>query len=216
MLRILLGRARTGKSARVLEEIRTLGDSSQQILLVPEHASHVAEVDVCRACGVTASRHAEVLTFKLLASRVLTLTGGAAEVTLDNGGKLLLLQRVLVSLAPSLRVYRRPSQRAAFLESLLALIEELQAYAVAPEVLAEKAEAIAGESGERLRDVALLYGSSTRAGAMRATGWRSWRRTLRPPATPTIRTFFSTAFPTSRAASGTSCAFCSSGQKASP
>ena len=88
MLRILLGRARTGKSARVLEEIRALGDSSQQILLVPEHASHVAEVDVCRACGVTASRHAEVLTFKLLASRVLTLTGGAAEVTLDNGGKL--------------------------------------------------------------------------------------------------------------------------------
>ena len=79
MLRILLGRARTGKSARVLEEIRALGDSSQQILLVPEHASHVAEVDVCRACGVTASRHAEVLTFKLLASRVLTLTGGAAD-----------------------------------------------------------------------------------------------------------------------------------------
>lgn len=66
---------------------------------------------------------------------------------------------MLVSLAPSLRVYRRPSQRAAFLESLLALIEELQAYAVAPEVLAEKAEAIAGESGERLRDVALLYGA---------------------------------------------------------
>ena len=55
MLRILLGRARTGKSARVLEEIRALGDSSQQILLVPEHASHVAEVDVCRACGPTAS-----------------------------------------------------------------------------------------------------------------------------------------------------------------
>ena len=39
MLRILLGRARTGKSARVLGEIRALGDSSQQILLVPEHAS---------------------------------------------------------------------------------------------------------------------------------------------------------------------------------
>ena len=33
MLRILLGRARTGKSARVLEEIRALSDSSQQILL---------------------------------------------------------------------------------------------------------------------------------------------------------------------------------------
>lgn len=160
MLRILLGRARTGKSARVLEEIRALGDSSQQILArAGARFARRGGGRVPAPCGVTASRHAEVLTFKLLASRVLTLTGGAAEVTLDNGGKLLLLQRVLVSLAPSLRVYRRPSQRAAFLESLLALIEELQAYAVAPEVLAEKAEAIAGESGERLRDVALLYGA---------------------------------------------------------
>jgi len=59
---------------------------------------------------------------------------------------------VLVSLAPSLRVYRRPSQRAAFLESLLALIEELQAYAVAPEVLAEKAagKGVFGLSGRIL------------------------------------------------------------------
>ena len=87
MLRILLGRARTGKSARVLEEIRALGDSSQQILLVPEHASHVAEVDVCRACGVTASRHAEVLTFKLLASRVLTLDRAYAKEILNALGK---------------------------------------------------------------------------------------------------------------------------------
>ncbi len=171
MLRILLGRARTGKSARVLEEIRALGDSSQQILLVPEHASHVAEVDVCRACGVTASRHAEVLTFKLLASRVLTLTGGAAEVTLDNGGKLLLLQRVLVSLAPSLRVYRRPSQRAAFLESLLALIEELQAYAVAPEVLAEKGR---GHRG-RERRAAARCGAALRRVSCQAPRGRARR-----------------------------------------
>jgi len=93
MLSILLGRAGSGKSRRILERIRTLGDDSAQILLVPEHASHVAEIDVCRACGDTASRHAEVLTFKLLASRVLSRVGGAAEVTLDNGGKILLLQR---------------------------------------------------------------------------------------------------------------------------
>ena len=99
MLRILLGRARTGKSARVLEEIRALGDSSQQILLVPEHASHVAEVDVCRACGVTASRHAEVLTFKLLASRVLTLTGGAAESSCCSSVCWCRLRRACASIA---------------------------------------------------------------------------------------------------------------------
>ena len=153
-----MGRARTGKSERVLKRIAELGDSSQQILLVPEHASHVAEMDVCRACGDAASRHAEVLTFKLLSTRVLQVCGGSADVTLDAGGKLLTLQRALTELAPSLKVYRRASQRAAFLESLLDVMEELQAYAVAPETLAERVEDLEGESGDKLRDIALLYG----------------------------------------------------------
>ena len=100
LLHILMGRARTGKSERVLQRIAALGDSSQQILLVPEHASHVAEMDLCRVCGDTASRHAEALTFKLLASRVLSICGGSADVTLDSGGKLLTLQRTLTELAP--------------------------------------------------------------------------------------------------------------------
>ena len=158
LLHILMGRARTGKSGRVLQRIAALRDSSQQILLVPEHASHVAEMDLCRVCGDTASRHAEALTFKLLASRVLGICGGSADVTLDNGGKLLTLQRTLTELTPSLRVYKRPSQRAAFLESLLAVMEELQAYAVSPEQLAQSVEQIEGESGDKLRDLALIYG----------------------------------------------------------
>lgn len=158
MLHILMGRAGSGKSARVLRELARLGDTSRQILLVPEHASHMAEVDVCRACGDSAGRHAEVLTFKLLATRVLSIVGGAADVTLDNGGKLLTMQRTLQELAPYLTVYRRPSARAAFLESLLALMEELQAYAVTPETLSERVAQLTGESGDKLRDVALLYG----------------------------------------------------------
>ena len=158
LLHLLMGRARTGKSERVLKRIAEMGDSSQQILLVPEHASHVAEMDVCRACGDAASRHAEVLTFKLLSTRVLQVCGGSADVTLDAGGKLLTLQRALTELAPSLKVYRRASQRAAFLESLLDVMEELQAYAVVPETLAERVEDLEGESGNKLRDIALLYG----------------------------------------------------------
>ena len=158
MLKLLIGRARTGKSERILREIARQGDAGRQILLVPEHASHVAEVDVCRACGDGASRHAEVLTFKLLSSRVLALTGGSADVTLDNGGKLLTLHAALQELAPSLRVYGRPSQRPAFLESLLDVIEELQAYAVSPEKLSASVAELEGESGDKLRDVALLYG----------------------------------------------------------
>lgn len=161
MLRILMGRARTGKSERVLFEIARAPRQEpvrRQILLVPEHASHVAEVDLCRVCGDTASRYAEALTFKLLASRVLSITGGSADVTLDGGGKLLTLQRTMQELASTLKVYCRPSRRSAFLEGLLDVMEELIAYAVAPETLMEKVEDIPGESGDKLRDIALIYG----------------------------------------------------------
>ena len=83
MLTILMGRAKTGKSEQVLRQIRELGDSGQQILLVPEHASHQAEVDLCRACGPTASRHAEVLSAELedVAAIDITLEGEEYAIT---------------------------------------------------------------------------------------------------------------------------------------
>ena len=159
MLYILMGRAKTGKSNTVLRRIAELGDSSQQILLVPEHASHQAEVDLCRICGPTASRHAEVLSFRRLSDRVLSITGGIAQVTLDAGGKLLTLQKALLEIAPELTVYRRPSQKSAFLQQLLDLFDELRCYEVTPEVLYAQAQEIAGATHDKLCDLSLLYGA---------------------------------------------------------
>ena len=159
MLTILMGRARSGTSEEVLRRIAALGDESEQILLVPEHASHQAEVDLCRACGPTASRHAEVLSFRRLGDRVLSITGGAAQVTLDGGGKLLTLQKALFEVAPSLTVYRRPSQKAAFLRQLLDLFDELRCYDVTPRTLDEKAREISGATRNKLLDLSLLYGA---------------------------------------------------------
>ncbi|MBQ2830791.1 MAG: PD-(D/E)XK nuclease family protein [Oscillospiraceae bacterium] len=158
MLKLLIGRACSGKSARILREICGLGDDSQQILLVPEHASHAAETDICRACGDTASRHVEALTFKQLARRVLSLTGGLCDYALDAGGKLLTLERALYETATQLRVYKRPSQRVAFLGGLMRLFDEFSAYEIAPETLFTCAEDIGGAQGDKLHDLALLYG----------------------------------------------------------
>ncbi len=159
MLHILIGRAKTGKSKTVLRRIRELGDQGRQILLVPEHASHQAEVDLCRECGPTASRHAEVLSFRRLAERVLGITGGAAQVTLDAGGKLLTLQKALLEVAPELTVYRRPSRKSAFLQQLLDLFDELRCYEVTPEILYGQSQEINGATRDKLRDLSLLYGA---------------------------------------------------------
>ena len=159
MLHILIGRAKTGKSDTVLRRIAELGDAGRQILLVPEHASHQAEVDLCRVCGPTASRHAEVLSFRQLSSRVLSITGGIAQVTLDAGGKLLTLQKALLEVAPELTVYRRPSQKSSFLQQLLDLFDELRCYEVTPETLYAQSRDISGATRDKLRDLSLLYGA---------------------------------------------------------
>lgn len=157
MLTLLTGRARTGKSTTVLSRIAARPGGRDQILLVPEHASHQAEVDLCRACGDAASRFAEVLSFRRLSDRVLSITGGAARVTLDAGGKLLTLEKALIEVSPELTVYRRPSRKSAFLRRLLDLFDELRCYEVSPEVLYERSRDIAGATRDKLRDLSLLY-----------------------------------------------------------
>ena len=54
MLSIWIGRAGAGKSRRVLETMARQRSQRPQVLLVPEHISHEAEVDLCRALGPTA------------------------------------------------------------------------------------------------------------------------------------------------------------------
>ncbi len=157
MLTLLTGRARTGKSTTVLNRIAARPGGRDQILLVPEHASHQAEVDLCRTCGDTASRFAEVLSFRRLSDRVLSITGGAARVTLDAGGKLLTLEKALLEISPELTVYRRPSRKSAFLRRLLDLFDELRCYEVSPETLYEQSQAVAGATRDKLRDLSLLY-----------------------------------------------------------
>ena len=157
MLTIWIGRAGSGKSARVLETMGRERERRSQLLLVPEHTSHEAELDLCRACGPTASRNAEVLTFQSLATRVLSETGGLAEVTLDNGGKLLTMRRCLQELHSNLKVFGRPSQRAAFLHQLTTLADEFYAYEIAPETLYRHVADMEGAMGDKLRDVALIF-----------------------------------------------------------
>ena len=155
MLEIILGRANTGKSARILEKIQKSEGGDQ--LLVPEHASHQAELDLCRVCGPTAARRAEVLSFRLLAHRVLAVTGGLAEVSLDAGGKILMMQRALQEVSATLQVYRRPSQKTAFLSGLVALAEEFQTCRVQPEDLSDVLPGLTGMSAGKVHDLAIIY-----------------------------------------------------------
>lgn len=168
MLKLILGRAKTGKTTYLLNAVRREGPSRPQVLLVPEQVSHDAERQLCAQCGPAASRYAEVLSFTRLAHRVFTRAGGLARPQLDGGGRLLLMSQAVASVSSSLRVYARPSKKAAFLEQLLATGDELKSYCVQPEELLQAAGEQPGEEGDRLHDLGLILGAYQALTAERA------------------------------------------------
>lgn len=67
-LRIITGRAGAGKSKLVLETIAAQRFERPQILLVPEHATHEAELDLCRALGIPPAVTGRCCAFRALPS----------------------------------------------------------------------------------------------------------------------------------------------------
>lgn len=157
MMQLLIGRANTGKSHRIFEQIQEKGKVRKQILLVPEHVSHQTEVELVRLCGAGVSGYAEVLSPRLLANRVLALTGGLTDGALDAGGKLLMMQLAIQETSSVLKVYARPSRKASFLAELVTLCDELQSCHILPEALSDVSQVAGGMSGDKLRDLSLIY-----------------------------------------------------------
>ena len=190
MLQLWIGRAGTGKSERILETMKRDCRTRGQVLIVPEHVSHEAEVALCRALGDTASRYAEVLSLRNLSGRVLGEVGGLSDFTLDGGGKLLTMRMALQEVGGSLHVFNNPSRRAAFLEQLVALMDELYAYEIAPEEMYVRVQEAPGQRGDKLPQ---KTPGSGKGGVMPGPGCRSYGMPCRSPTICGIKMCFLTA-----------------------
>ena len=158
VLRLILGKAGTGKTTAVMEEIRALVEQriGGTLLLVPEQYSHEAERELCRRCGDSLSRYAEVFSFSGLARRVLATHGGAALPYLDKGGRLLCMALAVSGVGTRLKVYGGARRRAELPGQLLAAIDEIKTAGVSAAELLSAAERCGGALADKLRDLALV------------------------------------------------------------
>lgn len=158
MLRLMIGKAGTGKTAAVINEINQAVDSGRpgRILLVPEQYSHEAERELCRRCGDALSLYAEVFSFTGLARRMASKLGGSGAPYLDKGGRLLCMALALKNLGPRLKVYTAAARRAELQAMLLAAVDELKTAAIGTEALLAAARECGGSLGDKLEDLALV------------------------------------------------------------
>lgn len=166
-LRIVYGRAGSGKSSFCYNEIREnisgdgiTGTGGRKLLLiVPEQFSLQAEKNLARITGASGIYMAEVLSFRRLAYRVFSEVGGITRRHLDPAGKSMLLFRILDRIGSELKVFSKAALRKGFIESLSDAITEFKRYDIAPEALLEAAQD--AEEGsllkDKLHDLSVIY-----------------------------------------------------------
>ncbi len=161
MLTLITGPAGSGKTRRVLDEIRDRAALQKEKLtmIVPEQFSHGAERALCEACGDGIGLWAEVVSFSRLCSRVLAETGGLSGTALDKGGRVLVMQRALSAVSPALRVFGSTAASAGFLSGLLDAYEEMRSSRVGEQALMDAAETLEGSLSGKLSDFAAVFGA---------------------------------------------------------
>lgn len=107
MLRLITGRAGTGKTALVMEEIRGAVErgAGGRWLLVPEQYSHEAERELAEVAGPRLPLYAEVLSFTGLARKVEAELGPGGRSPMDAGGRLLCMALAVDAVYTRLKVY---------------------------------------------------------------------------------------------------------------
>lgn len=168
-LRIVLGRAGSGKSALCIREIcdrlRQKPMGSPLIYLVPQQMSFQAEYKLAAQSGLPGTMRAQVFSFRRLAWKILQETGGLARVHIDSTGIQMVLRRILEKRGSELRVFGRAMSRTGFTEQLEEMYGELVRHGMTAEELLRQREALIRKSdgetsgflSDKLHDMHVIY-----------------------------------------------------------
>ncbi|MCL2124645.1 MAG: PD-(D/E)XK nuclease family protein [Oscillospiraceae bacterium] len=159
MLTLIMGRAGTGKTTFVMNDIKRRGEIGENglLLIVPEQYSHDAERLLCAICGDGLSLYGETLTFTGLCAHVFAEAGGVPAFFPDSGGQLLVMHRALESVMARLKVYGNKAMRIDMPSMLLDAVKELKSLGISPDALEALAAEVANPLRDKLRDISLVY-----------------------------------------------------------
>ncbi|QOS80298.1 helicase-exonuclease AddAB subunit AddB [Paenibacillus sp. JNUCC31] len=166
-VRFIIGRAGSGKSALITQEITSLLQKEPQgkplILLVPEQSTFRTEQSLVSSGAVKGTVRAEVLGFRRLAYRVMQEAGGSARIPIGAEGKKMLLYKVLQRRKEELKLFGASGSQLGFIGDLNDLYSEFKRYELNPTSLEEGFSAWNTSSssapilGEKLHDLLLIY-----------------------------------------------------------
>ncbi|QKY68532.1 helicase-exonuclease AddAB subunit AddB [Lentibacillus sp. CBA3610] len=168
-VQFLLGRAGTGKSEWILNEIRNkLTDNPQGppiFYIVPEQMTFQQEYALFQD-EIKGSIRAQVVSFSRLSWRVLQETGGATRQFITSVGTQMMLRKIIAEKESEWNIFQKALEKQGFLEQLESMITEFKRYLITPEMLYmqidQMEQFVHKEPGEealtgKLNDLAYIY-----------------------------------------------------------
>lgn len=169
-IRFILGRSGTGKSGRVLDEIKEKLMKNPQgapiFYIVPDQMTFQQEYELFKQEGIHGSIRAQVASFSRLAWRVLQETGGGTRQFISSLGIQMMLRKIIEEKESDWNIFQKALEKQGFLEQLEKMITEFKRYQVTPEVLQMQIDQLSKfvhkEQGEealtkKLQDLFYIY-----------------------------------------------------------
>ncbi len=159
MLNILYGRAATGKSYKILENIKNdVLNNKEVILLVPEQFTFESERALLKMLGNKSSTNVSVLSFSRLYDEISRKTGGRIANRITESDKTILINRAFKSVVDKLKIWNKYSSSAGFCQNLLVAINELKSEAISPEEILNTSDTINNSYLKlKLNDISIIY-----------------------------------------------------------
>ena len=136
MLKLVLGRAGSGKTRFTLDKAAEIMQSGgNAVIVVPEQFTFETERSLLRAIGPESCLNIEVLSFSRMVHRVMGVYGGFAGRYIDDCGRYIIMHIAIKQVADLLNVYRRQAQYPAFIKTMVETTAEYKLCGVTPDII---------------------------------------------------------------------------------
>lgn len=157
-LRIIYGKAGTGKSNCCFKEIDELIKQKENIIIItPEQFSFTAEKKLMETIKTNAVLNAEVVTFKRMAYRVLNEIGANKRVGLTNCGRAMLIYSILEKQKNNLKFLGKNKENT---EVAITAINEFKQHGITSQQLEDEMQKTEDKYLKtKLQDMSIIYES---------------------------------------------------------
>jgi len=152
-LNIVAGRAKTGKSTYIYDDINKeikKNNKTNLILIVPEQMTYQAEFEIIDRIGEQGIMSAEVLSFTRLGYKVFEEVGNLKVQEINRYGKVMLLKQIFEENRDELKLFNKSFRQEGFLKEFDNLISEFKQNCISVEFLEQMLRYKVSENENRL------------------------------------------------------------------